>query len=152
MTRSVLPVLAAVLFLSPTPAADTDDAKRDREALQGAWKIVSSETGGTDRTEEAKDHRIVFEGDTFALKKGDEVGLKGTFKLDSSKKPGAIDVTITEDGREGEAGKVLHGIYELGDGTLKWCTSEPGGTDRPKEFSTKEGVNHMLVTLKKEKP
>jgi hypothetical protein len=24
--------------------------------------------------------------------------------------------------------------------------------DRPKEFSTKEGVNHMLVTLKKEKP
>jgi hypothetical protein len=32
------------------------------------------------------------------------------------------------------------------------CTSRPGGTDRPEEFSTKEGVNHMLVTLKKEKP
>jgi hypothetical protein len=47
---------------------------------------------------------------------------------------------------------VLHGIYELGKGTLKWCTSSPGSTDRPEEFSTKEGVNHMLVTLKKEKP
>jgi uncharacterized protein (TIGR03067 family) len=152
MTRSVLPALAAVLFLSASPAADTDDAKKDREALQGAWTIEASETGGTDRTEEVKDHRIVFEGDTFALKKGDEVGLKGTFQLDPSKKPAAIDVTITEGGREGEKGKVLHGIYELGTNTLKWCTSEPGGTDRPEGFSTKEGVNHMLVTLKKEKP
>ena len=128
-----------------------DAAKKDKEALQGAWRIVSSETGGKDQTEEFKDHLLVFEGNTFALKKGDEVGLKGTFKLDPSKKPSAIDITITA-GREGDEGKVLHGIYELGQGALKWCTSEPGGADRPKEFSTKEGVNHMLVTLKKEKP
>ena len=151
MTRYVLPAFAVVLFLSLSLAADKDDAKKDQDAIQGAWKIVSSETGGTNRTEEAKDHLIAFEGDTFALKKGDEVGLKGKFKLDPTKKPRAIDMTITEGGREGEKGKVLHGIYELGKGTLKWCTSEPGGTDRPKEFSTREGVNHMLVTLKKEK-
>lgn len=150
MTRYVLPALATVLFLSPS--ADKDDAKKDQEVLQGAWKIVSSENGGMDRTEEAKDHLIVFEGDMFALKKGDEVGLKGTFKLDPSKKPSTIDMTITEGGREGDKGKVLQGIYELGKGTLKLCTSSPGGTDRPEEFSTKEGVNHMLVTLKKEKP
>lgn len=152
MTRYVLPILAVVLFLSPSAVADKDDAKKDQDALQGAWKVVSSETGGTDRTEEIKDHRIVFDGGTFALKRGDEVGLKGTFKLVPSKKPKAIDMTITEGGREGERGKVLHGIYELGKGTLKWCTSEPGGTERPTEFSTKEGVNHMLVSLKKEKP
>ena len=79
MTRYVLPALAVVLFLSPSPAVDKNDAKKDQEALQGAWKVVSSETGGTDRTEEFKDHVIVFEGDTFALKKGNDVGLKGTF-------------------------------------------------------------------------
>jgi uncharacterized protein (TIGR03067 family) len=149
MKRYVVTVLVAGLLL----AADTkkDDAKKDREALQGAWKVVSSEVGGKDQTEEFKDHLIVFKGDTFALKKGDEVGLKGTFKLDPSKKPRAIDITITEGG-EGDKGKVLHGIYELGKRTLKWCTSVPGGTDRPKEFSTQEGVNHMLVKLKKDKP
>ena len=153
MTKYELTVLVAGLLFSTVLAEEKkDDAKKDQEALQGAWKIVASETAGTDGTAEFKDHLIVFEGDTFALKKGDEVGLKGTFKLDPSKKPGAIDMTITEGGQEGEKGKVLHGIYELGKGTLKWCTSEPGGTDRPKEFSTKEGVNHMLVTLKKEKP
>ena len=154
MTKYVLTVLVAGLFLSPVLAAEEkkDDAKKDKEALQGSWKVASSEAGGKDQTEEFQGHLLVFEGDTFALKKGDQVGLKGTFKLDPSEKPRAIDVTITEGGREADKGKVLHGIYELGKGTLTWCTSEPGGTDRPKEFSTKEGVNHMLVTLKKEKP
>jgi uncharacterized protein (TIGR03067 family) len=125
--------------------------RRIRRPCKGAWKVVSSEAGGKDQTEEFKDHLLVFEGDTFALKKGDAIGLKGTFKLDPSEKPRAIDMTITEGGREGDKGKVLHGIYELGRGTLKWCTSDPGGTDRPKEFSTEEGINHMLVTLKKDR-
>ena len=153
MTKYVLTVFVAGMLLSAVTAAEEkkDDAKKDKEALQGAWKVASSEAGGKDQTEEFQGHLLVFEGDTFALKKGDQVGLKGTFKLDPSQKPKAIDLTITEGGREGDKGKVLHGIYELGKGTLKWCTAEPGGTDRPKEFSTKEGINHMLVTLKKEK-
>ena len=150
MPRYIVTALVAGLLLAAE--GKKDDAKKDQEALQGAWKVVASEAGGKDQTEEFKDHLLVFEGDTFALKKGDEIGVKGTFKLDPSEKPRAIDVTITEDGREGDKGKVLHGIYELDKGTLKWCTAEPGGTDRPKEFSTKEGINHMLVTLKKEKP
>ena len=150
MTKYSLAVLVIGLFLGAE--GKKDDAKKDQETLQGTWKVVASETGGKDQTEEFMDHLLVFEGDTFALKKGDQVGLKGTFKLDPSEKPRAIDMTITEGGQEGEKGKVLHGIYELGKGTLKWCTAEPGGTDRPKEFATTEGINHMLVTLKKEKP
>jgi uncharacterized protein (TIGR03067 family) len=150
ITKYLLAVLVIGLILGAEEKKD--DAKKDQETLQGTWKVVASETGGKDQTEEFKDHLLVFEGDTFALKKGDEIGVKGTFKLDPSEKPRAIDVTITEDGREGDKGKVLHGIYELDKGTLKWCTAEPGGTDRPKEFSTKEGINYMLVTLKKDKP
>ena len=150
MTKCLFTVLLVGLLLRAE--GKTDDAKKDQEALQGSWKVVSSEAGGKDQTEQFKDHLLVFEGDTFALKKGNDVGLKGTFKLDPSEKPSAIDMTIAEGGQEGDKGKVLHGIYELGKGTLKWCTAEPGGTDRPKEFSTKEGINHMLVTLKKDRP
>jgi uncharacterized protein (TIGR03067 family) len=152
MPKYVLMVVAVGLLLAADDPEKGDAAKKDKEALQGAWRFVSSEAGGRDQTEGLKDHVLVFEGDTFALKKGDEVGLKGTFKLDPSNKPRAIDMTITEGGPEGDKGKVLHGIYELGKGTLKWCTAEPGGTDRPKEFSTQEGINHMSVTLKKDKP
>jgi uncharacterized protein (TIGR03067 family) len=152
MPKYVLTVVAVGLLLAADAPEKGDAARKDKGALRGAWRFVSSETGGKDQTEEFKDHLLVFEGDTFALKKGDEVGLRGTFELDPSEKPRAIDVTITEGGREGDKGKVLHGIYELGKGTLKWCTAEPGGTDRPKEFSTREGINHMSVALKKEKP
>ncbi len=85
------------------------------------------------------------------MKRGDEVVVKGTFKLDPTKKPKTIDMTVTEGRREQDQGKELHGIYELTKDGLKWCTSEPGGTERPKEFATKEGTRDLFVTLKKEK-
>ncbi len=127
------------------------DAKKDREALQGTWMPVSSEQAGKDQSEEAKEHRLIFEKDTFTVKRGDEVVVKGTFKLDPTKKPKTIDMTVTEGRREQDQGKELHVIYELTKDGLKWCTSEPGGTERPKEFATKEGTRDLFVTLKKEK-
>ncbi len=148
MTRYFVTAFATVVLLSPSPAAD--DAKKDQEALQGTWKPVSSEQGGKDQGDEAKQHTLTFEKDTFTVKRGDQVLLKGTFKLDPSKKPKAIDMTVTEGRGEDAKGKELHGIYELTKDGLKWCTCQPGGTDRPKEFSTKEGTRDLCVTLKKE--
>jgi uncharacterized protein (TIGR03067 family) len=150
MTRYIVTVLVAGLLL----AADVkkDDAKKDQEALQGTWRPVSSEQGGKDDTEQSKDYALVFDKDTFTVKKGDEVMLKGTFKLDPSKKPKTIDMTITEGRRDDDKGKELHGIYELSKDGLRWCTSGPGVEGRPKEFATKEGTRDLLVTLKKDKP
>jgi len=48
-------------------------------------------------------------------------------------------------------GKTAVGIYDLDGDTLKWCTNEPGGTERPKEFSSEADNKHLLVTLKREK-
>jgi uncharacterized protein (TIGR03067 family) len=148
--KLVLTTLSVALLLAAAPDPK-DDAKKDQEALQGTWRPVSSEQGGKDQTDEAKDHTLTFEKDTFTVKKGDEVRVKGTFKLDPSKKPKAIDMTVTQGPRDDDKGKELHGIYELDKDTLKWCTSEPGGEARPKGFATKEGTKDLLVTLKKEK-
>jgi uncharacterized protein (TIGR03067 family) len=128
-----------------------DDAKKDQEALQGTWRPVSSEQGGKDQTDEAKEYTLTFDKDTFTVKKGDEVIIKGTFKVDPSKKPKAIDMTVTEGRRDDDKGKEVLGIYEVDKDSLKWCTAEPGGKDRPKAFATKEGTKDLLVTLKKEK-
>ena len=49
-----------------------------------------------------------------------------------------------------DKGKVLQGIYELDKDTLRWCTSAPGGKERPGEFSTKAGSKIWLFTLEKE--
>src|SRR5262249_18555987 len=142
-------VLVAGLMLAAD--AKKDDAKKDKEALQGTWRPVSSEAEGKDQTEEAKKHTLTFEGDNFTVKEGDEVRIKGTFKIDPTMKPKTIDMTVTEGRRDEDKGKELHGIYEMDKESLKWCTSEPGGKDRPKEFATKEGTKGMLVTFKKEK-
>jgi uncharacterized protein (TIGR03067 family) len=150
MTKYVLTVLVVGLLLAAEDKKG--DAKKDQEALQGTWRAVSSEQGGKDQGEEAKEHTLIFDKDTFTVKRGDQVIVKGTFKLDPSKKPRAIDMTVTEGGRDDDKGKEAHGIYELDKGTLKWCTSMPGVEGRPKEFATKEGTGDLLVTLKKDKP
>jgi len=150
MTKYLLTVVAAGLVLSTSLAADKDDAKKDQEALQGAWRAESSERGGKAQGEAAKEHLLVFEKDTFTIKRGDQVLLKVTFKLDPTKKPKAIDMTVTEGRGDDDKGKEVHGIYELTKDGLRWCTSEPGNADRPKEFTTKEGSKDLLVTLKKE--
>jgi uncharacterized protein (TIGR03067 family) len=142
-------VLVAGLLLAAD--AKKDDAKKDSDALQGTWRPVSAERGGQEQGDDAKQHTLAFEGDKFTVKRNDEVMVKGTFKLDASKKPRTIDMTVTEGRRDDDKGKKILGIYELDKDSLKWCTAEPGGEERPKEFATKEGTKVMLVTLKKEK-
>ncbi len=153
MTRYVVTVLAAGLLLTAAVAADDkkDDAKKDAEALQGTWKVVSAERGGKAQ-DDATEYSMAFEKDTFTIKKGGEVFAKGTFKIDPAKSPRAIDMTITESKNADDKGKEVRGIYELSKDGLKWCMSGPGGEARPKEFATKEGSKDMLVTLKKDKP
>ena len=144
MTRYLVTILAAGLLVA------ADDAKKDKEQIQGSWRAVTGERAGKPQ-EDAKEHLLTFDGDTFTIMRGDQQVVKGTFTLDPSKSPKAIDMKIAEARKEEDKGKEVHGIYELDKGTLKWCTAQPGDADRPKEFATKEGSPHMLVTLKKGK-
>jgi RNA polymerase sigma factor (sigma-70 family) len=107
-------------------AKSKEDAKKDRERLQGSWKLVAVDGSGKPKNlivpgEDKKDEdvpgepkkdedvpgepkkvvdevdgRFVFSGDEFTAKKGFEVLYKGKFKLDISKSPKAIDLKIVE--------------------------------------------------------
>jgi uncharacterized protein (TIGR03067 family) len=149
MNRYVVTALVAGLLHGAAPAPQ-DDAKKDKEALQGTWRPVSSEQEGEDTLAAAKQYTFTFDKDTFTVKRDDQLILKGTFKVDPSKSPKAIDMTITEGRRDDEKGQEAHGIYEFTQDGLKWCTSEPGRKEHPKEFATKKGSNDLYVTLKKE--
>jgi uncharacterized protein (TIGR03067 family) len=149
MTRCIAMVLVAVLLVAAAPVPREDEAKKEVEKLQGTWKVVSIEEGGKVASEKGN-RTVTFDKDTLTLSQDGEAVLKGTFKLDPSKKPKAIDVTITQ-GKGADKGKVLQGIYELDKDSLKWCTSDPGGKERPGEFSTKVGSKIVLFKLEKEK-
>ena len=124
-------------------------ARMDVEALQGAWRFVRSEQGALDDTWEVEGQRVAFEKDAFTLKKGDKVVLRGTFKLDISKRPRTIDITITEGGHKG---KTMLGIWEIDREGLRWCVSEPGAKDRPTAFATNKGSSDRRSSFEKHKP
>jgi uncharacterized protein (TIGR03067 family) len=144
--------LLVCLALGLLAAADApkDGLKQDKEKLQGTWKAVTAQERGETR-DDAEDRLLIFSGDEFRVKKGDDIIVKGKFKIDASKRPKEIDMEITDARKDDLNGKTALGIYELEGNTLKWCASEPGGMERPKEFSSNAENKHILATLKREK-
>jgi uncharacterized protein (TIGR03067 family) len=143
-------VCAVVSFAALVLAADappSDAAAKDKAALQGTWQSVKEEMRGGAAPGDARDHRMVFSGDTFRFAKGDETLIRGTFKLDPSKSPKVMEMVITE-GAGSDPGVPAHGIYELTADGLKWCAAEPGTDGKPEKFDTK-GTTNVTVELKR---
>src|SRR5260370_27457088 len=142
--RSKVVVLLAVVFASAGVVAG-GDAKGDLKKFAGTWSIVSAEKGGKDAPgNDIKALRFVFSEDKLTLKIG-EKSVEGSFKIDPSKKPKQIDLTLMD--------KTGEGIYQFKGDMLELCVSEPGkGETRPTEFKSAEGSSTVLFRLKREKP
>jgi uncharacterized protein (TIGR03067 family) len=146
--------VVAALFVAMTAIARADDAKdealkKDRKLIEGTWRIVTLEINGN-KVMDGDAHKLSVlngaDGTWSLLSEGKEVA-KGTNAFDPTKKPKTIDFTITEGGGKGN----MHlGIYELGEKTRKLCFAQPG-KDRPTEFTSTPGSEHILVTFEREK-
>src|SRR5437667_8852964 len=89
MRTFTLTALAVCLAAAgPTVYADKDAG--DKAKVQGAWRPVSGEEGGKPDND-AKEHVMTFKGDRFTVKRGEELYAEGTYTLDPSQKPRAID-------------------------------------------------------------
>lgn len=132
-------------------AADAKDEaiKKDHKMMEGTWRIVALEVNGNKAGEEdARQLSVVngSDGTWRLLSEGKEIS-KGTSTIDPTKKPKTLDFTPTE----GEAkGNQYLGIYELGEKTRKMCFAPPG-KERPTEFTTTTGSEHIFVTFEREK-
>jgi uncharacterized protein (TIGR03067 family) len=149
MNHYAVTVLVAGLLVPAAPAPkEVDDAK----ALQGVWRVASvEEDGKAAPADDVKNITVTFEKDTFTMKEGDKVTLRGTFKLDPAAKPKGIDMTITEAGKGEHTPKKMLGVYEWSKDGLRWCVAMPDAKERPKALETKEGDGQTLLTLKREK-
>ena len=140
-----------VLTASGGPGARTDDqadVEKELKKFQGTWTFESVEVGGKEvPAAEFKGITVTFEGDKYTVKKGDEVILAGTQKLDPSKSPKTIDVTVAEGLNKGA---VMLGIYEISGDTLKVCF-DPEGKKRPTEFKSAPG-SQTFVNVHKRVP
>jgi uncharacterized protein (TIGR03067 family) len=123
------------------------EEKGDVKKLEGTWKATAMEFEGTKAPEQAfKDATLTFKGDMVTHHQGakDE---KGTFKVDTSKKPWTIDVTPTE----GEdKGKTMKGLISIEGDTLKIAFSMDQQT-RPTAISSDKGSKTMVMTFPRDK-
>jgi uncharacterized protein (TIGR03067 family) len=141
MRRHIWLILAPVLLIA------ADDAKKEYERFEGTWKIVAMEADGMKLPEDTFKHsRLILKGDNFTFAEGN-VSYKGSYKVDTGKKPKTIDITFT-DGPE--KGNTIGGIYELEGDVYKVCLPQ-SGKKRPTEFTTKAGSGNIFEILHREK-
>jgi uncharacterized protein (TIGR03067 family) len=133
---------------SGTRADEKADIEKEMKKFEGTWNIESSVSGGQESPrDQLKAFLVIYEGDKHTLKYGDKVFQVGTQKIDPSKSPKTIDVTMTEGPQKGT---VMLGIYEIDGDTLKVCF-DPEGKKRPTEFKSETGSQNFLNVHKRVK-
>ena len=142
-------LLTAIGAIASADNAKDEAIKKDRNQIEGTWRIVALEVDGNKAMDEdAKKLSVVngSDGTWSLLSEGKEIS-KGTSTFDPTTKPKTIDFTPTE----GEGlGNQYVGIYEFGDNTRKMCFAPPGKA-RPTEFTSMPGSEHILVTFGRDK-
>jgi uncharacterized protein (TIGR03067 family) len=74
-----------------------------------------------------------------------QVAERGTFKIDETKKPLAIDIQIVEGD---DAGNSQVGIIEIDGKTMYGKLGQPGGTTRPTDFQPADGFFTFTMVKK----
>jgi len=142
-------LLAGLGILAATDDDKETAIKKERKKYEGTWRVISLEINGNKPGDlDATKITVVnkLDGVWILQVNGDKV-TEGTSEIDPTKTPKTIDFMETEGENKG---KIIWGIYELGDDTRKLCFSQPG-KDRPTDFSAPAGSGHTLVVFKREK-
>jgi uncharacterized protein (TIGR03067 family) len=141
-------IVAAIAVLALVGVGGAQEAnKKEMSQLEGEWSMVSGEANGQVMPKETvkSGKRAAKDGET-TITIGGQVYFKAKFSIDPTKKPKAIDYSMTEGPTKG---KTRLGIYELDGDTVKFCFAAPG-QDRPTEFTAKEGSQCTLSVWKRD--
>lgn len=113
-------------------------------SLQGVWVIVTA--NGQDAPAGAPEITLTITGEKYAQTVDGNVVERGTFKIDETKKPMSLDLSIVEGD---SAGKHQVGIIEVVDAaTIRGNLNTPGETVRPTNFNAAEGMFSFVCKKK----
>ena len=140
--KSLLIATVAVVLTTVAPVyADKDASKKDFDKIQGEWSLVTLHIEGKPAPEDrVKASKMTFKGNEASHVGQNGKLEKGTFKLDASKTPKAIDISPSSGPQKGET---LLGIYSIEGETLTICGAKLGD-DRPKEIKPGKDVVYMV--------
>ena len=109
--------------LRESDRARDEEARRDRERLQGDWRSVS----------DRREAELTITGDAFVMAFRSGESYEGIFHLDPTCRPREIDLRIT-DGPAEHRGLGALAIYQIDGDHLIWATGRPGTGERPGSF------------------
>jgi uncharacterized protein (TIGR03067 family) len=140
----VTSVLAlAVVIAAPLPKEPAK--KPESPALVGTWKCVGMVVGGKNNTADVESG-VVFEftadGKMYLTQNG-KPQPDGSFTLDPSKSPAAIDLVMEKDT------PTLQAIFRIEADVLTFCFDNGRPDKRPTEFAAPDGTTLMLATFKR---
>jgi uncharacterized protein (TIGR03067 family) len=143
---------AACLAPGQAPVEKPDD---DLAKLQGTWKVISCENNGRINTNTGNLGYAYDKGIVTETSEG-QLASRCSFKLDSSKKPKTMELTILENSLIASAkGTKIPVIYEWEGVRLKVCYPPLNPlfpTQFPKDFTTKGNNGRTVLILEKVMP
>jgi uncharacterized protein (TIGR03067 family) len=122
------------------PAAGMSKIMAD---LQGSWVFTTA--NGNDTTGQPE-IVITLTDNKYVQTVNGEVVERGSFKIDETKKPICVDLSIAEGN---DAGKSQLGVMELSGGVLKAKMADAGETTRPTDFAPADGAFVFTAVKKK---
>ena len=138
--------LAALATLIAVTGLSAQDVTKEMEKLNGVWVATSADSGGVKvPADDVKDFKLTIKGGEYTASLGKEE-QKGTLKIDPTKKPMTMDITLDTGPNKG---KTQLAIYELQAGVLKVCVSDIDKKERPTNFDTKDKPGVTLLVFKK---
>lgn len=120
------------------------------EPFQGKWKIVSVLINGDEppNKEDLEKSTLTVKGDERILRLGDELKTRSKYKIDPTKSPKTIDITVIE-GDENLKGRTLKGVYDIQGDTMTVVLSLTN--ERPTDLTCKPESNRVLQKFQRTK-
>ena len=147
--------VALLVGLGIAAGTPEEVAKVERQRLQGTWVAVAVEYDGK-AVEPFRGANVSFAGDVVTLR-ADGKEQKGTYTLDPTQRPKAIDLALAGPGGKKE---IARGRYRLRGNDLTLCvgvfaravtkdgeTAAETPSERPAALGSRAG---MLMTLRRE--
>lgn len=125
-------------LLRDVDRAREEAAQRDIERLQGGWRFIAGQ----------REASLTVSGNQFTMRFRNGDLYEGTFSVDPTCRPRAMDLNI-DLGPDEHRGKLVVAIYQFDGDHLIWSPAPPGRDERPSAFPPTDDAHNLCLIFRR---